>query len=73
MSHRLARHRRTIAQLRVDNDKMIAALDAGTCPKAIAQELGIGIQAVYHQARSLGYRMLLVRQEMLNSLILTPP
>jgi len=63
-------HRRTNEQMDADKERIIELLDKGVCPKAISQELGISIQAIYNQAHVLGYRMRMVRQEMLRELIL---
>ncbi len=70
MKKRTSTRRRTLDAIASDNNKLVTLLDQGVCPKAVAGELGVGVQAVYHQARSLGYRMLMVRQEMLHGLVL---
>ncbi len=70
MKKRTSTRRRTLDAIASDNNKLVELLDQGVCPKAVAGELNVGVQAVYHQARALGYRMLMVRQSMLNNLIL---
>ncbi len=56
-------HRRTANQIRQDDERLIAHLDAGGSPKAFAIDNGLGIQAVYQRARALGYRATYVRSK----------
>ena len=68
-----SRHnRRSNEELAFHAAIIIERLDAGIPTKSISHELGITDQAVYNQARLLGYQQRLVRQEMLKELILTP-
>jgi hypothetical protein len=69
---RSRRNRRTNEQIQFHATIIIERLDAGIPTKSISHELGITDQAVYNQARGLGYQQRLVRQEMLKQLILSP-
>ncbi len=59
--------RRTRAQFDQDEQILIARLDAGGCPKQVADELGISLYSVYRQVRVLGYRAMFVRKGMLKN------